>query len=225
MGSRIVYRDEPDSSLGDVMQFRLFYEGLFKSAQRDPRPGQSDRLADHKHEIRRHFHRQLRHFWEINGFLSQYETEGTLLGVERHEKRPLKDALAAWTPSLGGFHFVPLVCERFNLSCQIDLLVMRRDRPGGIWAPRDLDNRLKVIFDALKVPRNLSELGAAVPLDGENPLFVLLEDDSLITHVSVETDELLDPPDSAGKDDAYARVFLKVSIKPTVPDIFNIGFS
>jgi hypothetical protein len=55
------------------------------------------------------------------------------------------------------------------------------------------------VFDALRKARGPSELGASTskgqqtPEDDENPFYVLLEDDLLITHVSVTTDLLLQP--------------------------------
>lgn len=57
----------------------------------------------------------------------------------------------------------------------------------------DIDNRLKVLLDGLVMPRTESDLGG-IPLEpDENPFFCLLEDDSLITSVSVITDRLLTP--------------------------------
>jgi hypothetical protein len=63
---------------------------------------------------------------------------------------------------------------------------------------QDVDNRLTTIFDALRMPKGPQELGAGTqqgkvsPASNENPFFVLLEDDRLITHVSVTTDMLLE---------------------------------
>jgi hypothetical protein len=55
----------------------------------------------------------------------------------------------------------------------------------------DIDNRIKVLFDGLRMPEHTPELGG-VPLEvDENPFFCLLEDDSLITSVTVTTDRLL----------------------------------
>lgn len=55
------------------------------------------------------------------------------------------------------------------------------------WRLGDIDNRLKTLFDALRLPNQTNELvGYDNPAPDENPFFCLLEDDSLITHVSVE---------------------------------------
>ena len=48
------------------MRFRLTYEGQLKS-------NQSKNIAQHKHEIRTHFHPQLQHLWSIHSPLSMYK--------------------------------------------------------------------------------------------------------------------------------------------------------
>jgi hypothetical protein len=61
-------------------------------------------------------------------------------------------------------------------------------RNGG-----DIDNRVKVLFDGLRMPKSAAEIGGFAPEPDEDPFFCLLEDDSLITEVSVTTDRLLIP--------------------------------
>ena len=61
-----------------------------------------------------------------------------------------------------------------------------RGRPGH--AVQDVDNRLKTIFDALRMAKGADELGRntaspQVPDKSEDPFFVVLQDDKLITHV------------------------------------------
>jgi hypothetical protein len=53
---------DPDTSL---MEFRLTYAGpLLAASQHDPR-------TNHKHEIRKRFHPQLKRLWEITPWLKQ----------------------------------------------------------------------------------------------------------------------------------------------------------
>ena len=54
------------------MKFRLTYEGELRATQRDPTPDQTNPLARHKHMVRRVFHKQLKHLWETDRFLSRY---------------------------------------------------------------------------------------------------------------------------------------------------------
>jgi len=117
---------------------------------------------------------------------------------------------------------VPLVCKQFSLTCSVEILLLRSDRPGGIFNARDIDNRLKVIFDALRKPANEKELEGIEIDDDEKPMFVLLEDDSLISSVAVETDELLSP---ANGDDSEVRLTVSVSLKPYEVNMFNLSFA
>ena len=51
------------------MEFRLTYEGSLFATQKDPVSGQADARAEHKRDIRRKFHVQLKRLWEINPYL------------------------------------------------------------------------------------------------------------------------------------------------------------
>ena len=75
----------------------------------------------------------------------------------------------------------------------------------------DIDNRIKVLFDGLKMPETVSDLGG-LPLESdENPFFCLLEDDSLITSVTITTDRLLLERDSEEKrNDVYLIIHVTV---------------
>ena len=78
---------------------------------------------------------------------------------------------------------------------------MRTDKPGSLIksGSGDIDNRLKTLFDALRMPKSKDELGryAGVPGLDEDPFYCLLEDDKFITRLVVETDMLLRPAASS----------------------------
>lgn len=208
----------------ELMRFRLFYEGSFLSSNGDPQAGQVDRRAPHKHVLRRAFHKQLGHLWQSNRFLRETTVMGTMFGTDPGPTRPLVEVVRDAHPNVG-FNWVPLVCKQFSVDCRLDILLLRRDRPReGLLNSRDIDNRLKTLFDALKMPKDMGELGAVTPQAGEDPFFVLLQSDDLVAHVSLETDELLDPPSSAGQDDSYARLLINVTINPHDNTVFNLGF-
>lgn len=212
------------------MKFRMHYEGSLYAANGEPRDGQADRRASHKHAIRRAFHGQLMHLWASRRWLSENHMPWSMFGIDRdnplregdyyEDKKRLDEGLAQ-LHRVGNFGFVPLVCEQFKVLCAVKLLLLRRDQPGGILNARDLDNRLKVVFDALRMPKALNEFD---PNDTPEPMFVLLQDDSLISSVQIETDNLLDPPDSAGKDDSYVRLLVEVDIRPYYASMFSLGF-
>jgi hypothetical protein len=67
---------------------------------------------------------------------------------------------------------------------------LRPDTPGKIWAG-DIDNRIKTLIDALRIPEANERYAQKKPLADEKPFFCLLEDDKLITKLSVESDQIL----------------------------------
>ena len=55
----------------------------------------------------------------------------------------------------------------------------------------DIDNRMKTLIDGLRCPQNEHEIGENTPRD-VGPIYTLLDDDHLITRVSINTSHLLD---------------------------------
>jgi hypothetical protein len=123
-----------------------------------------------------------------------------------------------------GYRFIPLVRRELSLICSIRVLFLRPDQPGDVLRSGDIDNRLKTLFDALRLPKNKDELGGYdAPGVDENPFFCLLEDDSLITDVSVETDLLLAPIRDQFSDND-ARLVISVKLRPYDVNPGNVNF-
>jgi hypothetical protein len=105
--------------------------------------------------------------------------------------------------------------------------MLRAGVPGSVLY--DVDNRLKTLFDALRKAHGSDELGAATaggqitPQKNEHPFLVLLEDDSLITHLAVTTDQLLEPVEGCPRDEAV-RLFVDVTLQPYVVHLNNLGY-
>ena len=213
------------------MRFRLHYEGPLRASKGDAQDGQLDKRRLHKHSLRRAFHGQLKHLWHSQKFLKSIRGGYDIFRIpppddypENYDDQPLLRDIIGDIHVVNGRRFAPLVCKQFDLLCGLDILLLRRDPPCGIIRGRDIDNRLKTLFDALKMPANLSEMADCEFGDEEDPMFVLLQDDSLITHVTVETDELLDPPTIAGRDDSFVRVLITVDLRPYNVNMFNLSF-
>lgn len=94
---------------------------------------------------------------------------------------------------LGGYEIVPLVIRHLNHVCHLDITWLRRESPGSILQGGDLDNRLKTLFDGLTMPHDEGQIHTTSPTAGLRQ-YCLLEDDSLITKLSVTTHQLLEPP-------------------------------
>jgi hypothetical protein len=227
------------------MEFRLTYEGLLFPTKKERRP-------DHKHDIRKAFHKQLARLWRLNPYLSvaravtfvkgdlktaydaafqrmrplvqvgfyppgiaypiKEEVEAAMNGMWKTGEQSLLDYLANNFQRCG-YRFVPLVRGDLSLITSIHILFLRPDVPGSLIRSGDIDNRLLTIFDALKMPESKDDLAGATPAPDEDPFFVLLQDDKLITNLSVETDMLLEPT-GAEWDDNDSRLIITVKIRP-----------
>jgi hypothetical protein len=69
--------------------------------------------------------------------------------------------------------------------------LLSSDLPGGLFTYGDIDNRLKTIFDALSMPRNVQQVPSGRATEPDGRPFCLLEDDKLVTRVNVTNDRLL----------------------------------
>ncbi len=177
------------------MQFVLTYAGPLKATQQDPTPGQPNRLAEHKHEIRREFHKQLKLLWSTNKFLRDHKVNPNSVSLPPAEQArqpgfwgggpdtriPMVEDIASQYQE-SGFRFVPLVRESLSLLCSLDVLFLRRDFPGSVISSGDIDNRIKTLIDALRRPRSGNELqikqpsgnnAKILPLAEEKPIFLL----------------------------------------------------
>ena len=198
------------------MNFVLRYRGPLSSTGR----------PEDKQRIRHALNPQLRVLCQQEPLLQQALSDnlhiGVLKGREVEVPKPLGDILFFVVP-LGGYRFVPLIHRPHNLACNLDLVFLRRERPGAIVHGGDLDNRLKTLFDSLRMPHDVSELGPAVPISPDERMLCLLEDDSLITHVSVRTHQLLEPSTQSHAD-SDVDLLMHVIIHSTYPMWGNLGF-
>jgi hypothetical protein len=181
------------------MEFRLTYRGPLKA----------NGSVQHKHELRRHFHKQLAVLWKQMP-LSEYHQVMLSGQSEIGSIRPLQ-----------GFVFAPLVQPRMHLIAGIGIVLLRPEEPGSIVTKAgDIDNRLKTLLDSLRMPQNRSEIPSDYSAHAEEtPFFCLLEDDNLISNLSVTSDRLLEPAASAS--DVLA--IIHVDVKVTRATMENLG--
>jgi len=183
----------PEGGIVEV-EFRLVYTGPLQAQSH------SNARLDVKHAIRKQLHLQLKELWvQHRQFLTEQNEEYFASIFER-----------------SGFRFVPLINRKQGKSCTLDILFLRRDSPGNlVESGGDLDNRIKVLFDALRMARDRDELPKnAQPEQGEDPFHCLLEDDSLITSVNITTDRLLTP---LRPDEHIHEVVLIIKVESIIP--------
>jgi hypothetical protein len=157
---------------------------------------------EHKHELRRHFHAQLRTLW-LQPPLSEYWEYAAL---------PSGDDLSL-IQVRGQFQFMPLVNSRMCGTAELNVTLLRPEPPGGlITRGGDIDNRLKTLFDSLAVPPHANALPVGVsPASDELPFLCLLEDDNLITSVHVRTEQLLEPTSDPSMVELFVHVRTRVT--------------
>ena len=178
-----------------------------------------------KHRIRAAIHPQLETLCAETPQLHEAQSdtlpEGALRGSEVEVPRPLQALF--FVVRLGGFRFVPIIHRPHELACSLDVIFLRREKPGSIVHGGDLDNRLKTLFDALRMPHDPSELTGVTPSSVDQRIYCLLQDDSLITRVSVATHQLLEPL-ASGEDAAGVDLVMHVVVQSTYPMWGNLGF-
>ncbi len=174
------------------MEFRLFYRGELKA----------NRGSVDKHELRKRFHPQLRDLF------SQAPLAQCWYLIDQASSANILFSVSAFT-------FAPLVNERMKSIAALDILFLRPEAPGAIITKGgDIDNRLKTLLDALKMPHEPNALPpGSSPAPDETPFFCLLQDDNLITDLRVTTDRLLEPVNSP------SEVVLIIRVRTSVTEL------
>jgi hypothetical protein len=217
---------DPDVDFDEgQMEFRLTYEGPLRSS--NIKKDRKVFFRTHKHTIRVHFHEQLKKLWAVTPCLQTGTSGGpdVLIGERGQSPATTVEELSKKF-AMYGFNFVPLVTAELGLLCAIDVLYLRREEPGAlIQSTGDIDNRLKTLFDALQIPDANQGYEDMTPSADQVPLFCLLENDRLVTKVTVETDILLGEVENVDDDhENDARLVLTVRIRPREMHLWNIQF-
>lgn len=244
----IVYRDDPTTSVpsleGKTVKFRLVYYGPVRPHKR----GMD--LALHIQQLRRQFHRQLCEFWKQNAALSTLNIEPSIFAglVGRHDKAyvedvkrilgekvagakfPLADTMqkvySSKCSNSNGYVWLPLVLKSYDVNCELDIVMLFARSSPGPMQYGDIDNRKKTLIDALRQPDPQRIVGS--PSAGETPFFVLMEDDSLVTRLTVETDSLYRPNSARYRrdpNDRLVHVTITVTLRPYNVTTWNLMFA
>jgi hypothetical protein len=113
-----------------------------------------------------------------------------------------------------GQRFIPLLTEQGGMYCTLDILFLRPEEPHMLLKGGDLDNRIKTLFDALRLPKDLEEMGGKRGNPSDPPVFCLLEDDKLISELHVTCDQLLLLPDTQTVKPNDVFLVVKVTFTP-----------
>jgi hypothetical protein len=199
---------------GNAMEFKLTYAGPLL-AHKDT-GATRERLRQrslHVHTMRKIFHGQLKTLWSEHPVLQQISKDGSSVELYVGSGAPPLNQIFQEE----GFNWLPMVTKANGLICKVDVLMLRHGQPGN--ALYDVDNRLKTLFDALRKADGPDELGASTahgklaPEADEDPFYVVMQDDKLITHLSVTTDTLLEPVPNVLCEQAV-RLVIDITIRP-----------
>lgn len=151
------------------MKFKLLYFGEILT---NPK-----KRAQHIADIRMQFHPQLKKLVEHSPWtnLTKYMMPGAT-------KSPVI------TRHVGGLDWNPIITPSLKLIAELDIQLLHPEIVGV--ARSDIDNRVKTIIDGLRCPQNEHEIGENTPKN-IGPIYTLLDDDHLVTRLSVNTSHLL----------------------------------
>jgi hypothetical protein len=195
------------------MKFVLKYRGLLVAQE-------ASRSRQVKQTIRCQLHPQLAELWRSDtNRLATIDPKTLQTPVRKGSALDVTRPILGFSGffyryPIGGFNFVPLVTVPLEAHCHLDVRLHRSSQPGGIlFAGGDLDNRLKVLFDALRMPLDNAEVDK-VPREEGEVFYTLLADDALITKLSIESFRLLG---ARPEDENYVEVEIEVTIQAVTP--------
>ena len=192
-----------------------------------PLPANDKNPVRDKHEVRMAISPQLEMFCKRDGFFNDCLLPDLLTGqIDRkgklqfnhEENHPHNNKLFCRVP-IGDWEFVPLIHRQAYLACELDITWLRAERAGDLLHGGDLDNRLKTLFDGLRTPYNKNELPANA---SPGRVYCLLDDDALITKLSVSTHQMLEEKNS-GPRKTHVELFIHVKVIVTKAVMANLG--
>jgi hypothetical protein len=226
------------------MKFTLTYDGSLPSSGSKPK-------NEAKSSIRKNLHPQFVDLWKSHPALRAVEenrhfpkTGGAQLKQVHHQfpgpifpdsfrhfqsgtlapvsgNRGLIDVLDLCEPiHKHGSYFRPLVRETYALHCGLKITFLRNEPPGKIYQGGDIDGRIKTLLDALTMPQHVEQILEPAS-DSASPLYCLMEDDSLLSGLRIESERLLGGG-QVPKD--WVRLIIEVDVRVRHATIYNQSF-
>lgn len=209
-----------------IMKFTLTFEGCLP-------PSANKSKTKRVWEIRKQLHPQLVDLWESHPslkavFAARHFPKGVGMMRSRHHSEgnaPSATGFTSETTDLcapiekSGVQFLPLIRETYALHCGLKVLFLRREAPGSVYQGGDLDGRIKTLLDALAMPQHAEQVLADDAQ--ECPLYCLLEDDSMVSGLEVQSERLLGDQNHP-KD--HARLVIEVDVRVRDARAYNLPF-
>jgi hypothetical protein len=184
------------------MKFVLRYSGELKG---NARPAE-------KEVIRQFLSPQLENLWSTDSRL-----EGILINSADNETK--YGHPNPFVRLLSGRKNTCLITEFAGGLVDLDILFLRPGIPGRLRDQTgDLDNRIKTLLDGLRPAQTEAEM---VELAGANsPIFVLFEDDKLISSLRIRSEALLTHP----KESSYVELIITVRTVSTKGNFMSLMY-
>lgn len=179
-----------------IMKFTLTFSGELPPSGNKPKPEAVWKIREQIHpqidELLR-THPALR-----NGFADNYIT----------------------TIDVQGAKYRPLLHRKQDVICGVSITFLSKEDPGQlVRQDGDIDNRIKTLFDGLRMPNKGDTIPTGKP--AFNPMCCLMEDDSMITGLSVKTDRLLSASNSPA---TWVHLLIEVHTSVSVVTMQNATF-
>jgi hypothetical protein len=226
-----------------VMKFTLHYDG--------PLPSSGNKAKiDAKWAIREALHPQFKDLWVSHPALRQVEDnrhfpkrggaalvqvhhlhpgparvpmmgdiEGGELSFDMFEQGPREIIDLCEPIEKFGAWFRPLVRDSYALHCGLKIVFLRKEAAGKVYQGGDIDGRIKTLVDALAMPRHAEQVLAKN--QEIEPIFCLLEDDSLVSGFEIESERLLGDQNNSAD---YVRLTIEVDVRVRQATIYNQSF-
>jgi hypothetical protein len=206
-----------------VMKFTLTYDGELKS----------NANTAEKWRVRNHLSPQLEELWAVSPILRQL-TANRYVGHAREIITDVHHTISDKFPNpagsgivgridlltetqLAGRGFMPLIRASLALRCGLKITFLRKEEPGHVRNSQgDLDNRIKTLLDGLSSPLHPEQIPNT---EKSGPMvYTLLEDDSLISGLAIETGRLLTRPQCSRNE---VRLIIDVDVRVAEAHAYN----
>ena len=173
------------------MEFCLHYYGTIKSND----------CVKGKHLIRKELHKQMKSICSTHPFAQVFAKD------KEERRKPQEKPMFI---EMKGHRYWFLISQYLKTVVDLSITFLFPYEVGAIFTQGgDIDNRLKTLFDALRIPQNTDEIPPDDDFDySDDGMYCLLEDDKLINGVQINVFQDHDPLDKNS-----CKVLIKVNTK------------
>lgn len=178
------------------MKFKLLYFGeIFTNPKR---------RTKHISDIRMQFHPQLKKLVEHSPWLN----------LKKYMYPNVSKNLTS-SKFICGTYWNPIITPKLKLIAELDIQMLHPEIVGV--ARSDIDNRVKTLLDGLRCPQTEKEVSEEM-YNYKEPVFTLLDDDHLVTKISVNTSHLLSNEIFKNKSLSSDSIFMLINVNVRVSE-------